>query len=251
VLVTTIAVIQARTGSTRFPGKVLADLRGRPMLAHVVQRVRSCATVDEVVVATTTHPADDPIVRLATGLGVPATRGPADDVLARFVTAAREYSADVVVRITADCPLVDPALVDAVVRLRAETGADYGSNVTPRTYPDGYDVEAMTRACLEGVDREAVTAAEREHVTLRVREHLEEYRIATLHAPRDLSALRVTVDYPEDLVRVSQLLEALAPDPMPGFADVSPLLEAGRGSGGDQASDAVDEARPAAVEVHG
>ncbi len=228
----TVAVIQARMGSTRFPGKVLADLGGRPMLAHVVEQVKASGTVDQVVVATTVDPGDDAVARLAVHMGAAVVRGPVEDVLTRFVAAAREFSADVVVRITADCPLVDPALVDAVVRRRAETGADYASNVTPPTYPDGYDVEVLTRSCLERLHRETATRAEREHVTLRVRKHLEEFRTATVRAPLDLSQLRVTVDYPEDLVRVSHLLAALAPDPMPGFAAVSPLLKIDRGPGG-------------------
>lgn len=221
---TTIAVIQARAGSTRFPGKVLADLNGRPMLAHVVERVRRCRTIDRVVVATSTGPTDDAVAELAQRAEASVLRGPLEDVLRRFVMAAREYSASVVVRITADCPLVDPELVDALVEMRAREGADYASNIDPRTYPDGYDVEVMTRDCLERLDREAARPDEREHVTLRVRERPDEYRRASLCLPRDLSAVRLTVDYPDDLVKIGDLLTQLLPDPEPGLEAVLRLM---------------------------
>jgi spore coat polysaccharide biosynthesis protein SpsF len=217
---TTIAVIQARASSTRFPGKVLADLNGRPMLAHVVERVRRCRTIDRVVVATSTGPTDDAVAELAQRSEASVVRGPLDDVLGRFVMAAREYSASVVVRITADCPLVDPELIDTLVEMLAREGADYASNVDPRTYPDGYDVEVMTRECLERLDREASRPDEREHVTVRVREHPGEYRRASLRLPRDLSEVRLTVDYPEDLVKIGDLLTALLPRTEPGLGAV-------------------------------
>src|ERR1019366_7144915 len=190
--VTTIAVIQARTGSTRFPSKVLADLNGRPMLSHVVERVARCRSIDRVVVATSTGPSDDAVAELAVRAGASVTRGPLDDVLRRFVLAAQEHSASVVVRITADCPLVDPRLIDTLVELRVQEGADFASNVDPRTYPDGYDVEVMTRECLERLDRDSTRPDEREHVTLRVREHPDQYRSARLCLPRDLSEGRLT-----------------------------------------------------------
>jgi spore coat polysaccharide biosynthesis protein SpsF (cytidylyltransferase family) len=214
------------------------------MLAHVIKRVQACTSVDRVVVATTTAPADDAVADLASRMGVQVVRGPVDDVLTRYVAAARESCADVVVRITADCPLVDPEVVDTAVRRRAETGADYVSNLTPRTYPNGYDVEVITRSCLERVDQEALTGAEREHVTLRVRDHLQEYRTANIRTPRDLSQLRVTVDYPEDLLQVSNILEALAPNPMPGFTAVSHFLMQGRearGRGSAMRAEVADE----------
>jgi len=222
--VTTIAVIQARTGSTRFPNKVLADLNGRPMLAHVVERVRRCRSLDRVVVATSTSPSDDTVVELAERWGASVTRGPLDDVLRRFVMAAREFSASAVVRITADCPLVDPVLVDTLVAMRSREEADYASNIDPRTYPDGYDVEVMSRECLERLDREVTLADEREHVTLHVREHPADYRRASLRLPRDLSEMRLTVDYPDDLAKIGKLLRSLLPDTAPGLEAVLRLM---------------------------
>jgi len=227
---TTVAVIQARAGSTRFPGKVLADLNGRPMLAHVVERVRRCRSVGRVVLATSTGPADDAVAELAERLGASVLRGPLDDVLGRFVMAAREHSASVVVRITADCPLVDPDLIDTLVEMRAKEGADYASNIDPRTYPDGYDAEVMTRECLERLDREATRSDEREHVTLRVRERPGEYRRASLCLPRDLSEVRLTVDYPDDLVTIGDLLTALLPATEPGLEAVLGVMGLAVGS---------------------
>jgi len=224
--VKTVAVIQARYGSTRFPGKVLATLVDRPMLAHVIDRVSRAASVDEVVVATTEDAADDAVAALAARCGAGVTRGPVDDVLTRYVLAARQHAADVVVRITADCPLVDPAVIDAVVQARADQDVEYASNVEPWTYPDGYDVEVLTSACLEQLDSDALLPHEREHVTAHVREHPDEYRVASLAAEHDLSWIRLTVDVPEDLARVAEVLTALPSTPPPDLAAVVAYFEA-------------------------
>jgi spore coat polysaccharide biosynthesis protein SpsF (cytidylyltransferase family) len=230
---TTLAVIQARSGSTRFPRKVLAPLQGRPVLAHVIERVSRATLLDGVVVATTDGAIDDDVARLAISSGAHVTRGPEDDVLSRYLLAVREHGAGVIVRITADCPLVDPAIIDLVIRARAAEGADYASNVTPATYPDGYSVETLTAECLLRIDGEATLAYEREHVTVRVREHLDDYRTAQVHNDRDLSWMRLTVDFPEDLDRIARLLATLPATPPPGLADVvaayerDPALHAG------------------------
>lgn len=195
----TVCVIQARMGSTRLPGKVLMDLGGRPVLAHVVDRAKHARTVDQVVVATSRRGDDDLVAALASALGVATVRGPEDDVLTRYCVAAEEHRADIVVRITADCPLVDARLIDRVVwRLRVDQ-ADYASNVMPPTYPDGYDVEALTRSCLNRLDVQATNVRHREHVTLRLREGPDGFRIARVMSRRDLSALRLTLDRPDDL----------------------------------------------------
>jgi spore coat polysaccharide biosynthesis protein SpsF (cytidylyltransferase family) len=224
-MMTTLAVIQARSGSTRFPRKVLAPLQGRPLLAHVIERVSRATLIDGVVVATTAAPRDDDVESLALRSGAYVTRGPEDDVLSRYLLAAREHGAGVIVRITADCPLVDPAIVDLVIRARAGESADYASNVAPPTYPDGYDVEALTAECLFRIDRDATLAYEREHVTIRVREHLDEYRTAQVRNDRDLSWMRLTVDLPEDLDRVARLLASLPATPPPGLAEVVAAYE--------------------------
>jgi spore coat polysaccharide biosynthesis protein SpsF (cytidylyltransferase family) len=222
---TTVAVIQARCGSTRFPRKVMATLQGRPMLAHIVERVSRAELVDRVVVATTDGTADDEVAALAAAEGAGVTRGSEHDVLSRYVLAAREHGADVIVRITADCPLIDPVIVDAVVRTRAEHDADYASNVEPPTYPEGYDCEVLTAACLSRVDHEAALAYEREHVTVRVREHLDDFRTAHVVHDPDLSWMRLTVDVPADLARVARLLDSLPASPSPDLEAVVAAFE--------------------------
>jgi glutamate-1-semialdehyde 2,1-aminomutase len=221
----TVAVIQARCGSSRFPRKVLASLHGRPILAHIVERVSRAALVDQVVVATTDTADDDEVAALAEAAGAGVTRGSEQDVLSRYVLAARDHGADVVVRITADCPLIDPLIVDSVIRARDDQDADYASNVEPPTYPEGYDCEVFTAACLSRVDREATLAYEREHVTVRVREHFGYFRTAHVAHDPDLSWIRLTVDVPADLARVARLLDSLPESPPPDLAAVVEAFE--------------------------
>jgi spore coat polysaccharide biosynthesis protein SpsF (cytidylyltransferase family) len=224
----TVAVIQARVGSTRFPRKVLADLCGKPMLEHVIRRAARAETVDDVVVATTVEPADDLIVDLAHACGALVTRGSVTDVLSRYRLAAEEHRADVVIRVTSDCPLVDPDVVDRLVRLRESAGADYASNELPPTFPQGYDVEVLSFACLRRLDAEATVDYHREHVTARLREHAGEYRTANLLNDRDLSDIRLTVDVPADLDRIRTILAALQPEAMPNLSAVVAYFDSDR-----------------------
>jgi len=220
-----VAVIQARTGSTRFPGKVLADLTGRPVLAHIIDRVSRGASVDRVVVATTDRASDDAVAVLAVQCGAAVVRGPEDDVLTRYVLAAREHAAGIVVRVTADCPMVDWRLLDRVVGALQRTGAEYAGNVDPPTYPDGYDVEALTTACLLRLDAETAFGYEREHVTIRAREHPELYRTTTVRCRRSLAHVRLTVDMPSDLDAVRDILLRLPVTPPPRLGAVIGLLD--------------------------
>lgn len=184
--------------STRLPGKVLSPVVGRPMLCRVVERARRARRLDEVVVATSDQPPDDAVARLCQSWGVPCVRGSERDVLDRYVQAAAERDADVVVRITADCPLLDPEVVDEVVSAFDE-GVDYVSNIDPPTFPDGLDVEVASVAALRRAHREATLPSEREHVTLHIRNHPERYRTRNVAAAVDRSHLRWTVDEPQDL----------------------------------------------------
>jgi spore coat polysaccharide biosynthesis protein SpsF (cytidylyltransferase family) len=220
-----VGVIQARCGSTRFPRKVLAPLEGRPMLAHVVQRVSLATSIDRVVVATTTETDDDAVAALAIANGAGVTRGSVDDVLSRYVQAAREHGADVVVRVSGDCPLIDPMIIDQVVRTRAAHDADYAENVEPPTYPEGYDVEALTSACLFRIDGEATQPYEREHVTPRIKEHRADFHTVHVACSRDLSWIRLTVDVPQDLARVAAVLASLPAHPLPGLEAVAAVIE--------------------------
>lgn len=203
-----VAIVQARMGSSRLPGKVLAELGGSTMLAQVVRRLGAARRVSKVVIATSTGVDDDPIVHAAGRFGAGVHRGSATDVLARFVGAARAYRADAIVRVTGDCPLLDPGVVDRTIS--ALTGeVDYASNTHERTYPRGLDVEALHRDTLERIGRLGRSAAAREHVTAFTMEAPALFRIAQVRADQDDSDLRWTVDTPDDLAMMRKLFAEL------------------------------------------
>lgn len=207
----TVAVLQARMGSSRLPGKVLLRTCGKPLLQHQVERVRRSRAIDLLVVATSDDPADEPIAALCAQIGVPVFRGDLHDVLDRVVRAARPYGPHWLVRLTGDCPLADPAVIDEVVRTCQADGVDYASNTLHPTFPDGLDVECMRFAVLEEAWREARKASEREHVTPFLHTQPQRYALREVRGAGDLSGLRWTVDEPADFVFVSQVFEHLYP----------------------------------------
>lgn len=207
-----VLVLQARTSSSRLPRKVLADLGGRPMLVQQIRRLRRCEAVDEIVVATTLQESDDPVVDLARKEDVRWFRGDERDVLARFVGAAREAKADVVIRATADCPLIEAPEVDRVIReLCACAGeADYASNVIRRTFPRGLDAEALYSDVLERLHRIARSEKSREHVTWFInRERPDLFVRRSVMDVSDNSDLRWTVDTAEDLEGIRKIYTGL------------------------------------------
>lgn len=208
-----VCVVQARMGSTRFPGKVLRDLGGRPMLAQVVRRLRRCESLDEIVIATSVAAGDDAIAEAGASEGVMVVRGSEMDVLSRMLAAARATDADVVVRVTSDCPLIDPRVTDRVIdALLADVShADYASNVQRRTFPRGLDVEAMFLDTLMRLDRLARTPSDREHVTTALRSGRPDLFLSvSVESAHDDSDLRWTVDEKRDLELVSNLYDALS-----------------------------------------
>jgi spore coat polysaccharide biosynthesis protein SpsF len=207
-----VAVVQARMSSTRLPGKVLRDLGGRPVLGWVVRAAQTATLVDEVVVATSTDPSDDAIEHFCTEHGVRVHRGPLDDVLTRFCGAATATGAGVVVRLTADCPLLDPAVIDATIAARRAADVDYASTVEARSLPRGLDVEVMTRRTLETLDRIA-EGVHRVHVTSHV--HHEPHDFATVGLVFSPAAddLRVTLDTPDDAAMLDALVDVLGDHP--------------------------------------
>jgi spore coat polysaccharide biosynthesis protein SpsF len=200
-----VALVQARMGSTRLPGKVLMDLGGETVLGRVLNRLRRTHLIQEIVVATTTSVPDVAIAQECVRLGIPFFRGSECDVLDRYYRAARECQAKAVVRITADCPLIDPELVDDTVRSFLQQHADYASNVAPRTYPRGLDTEIFSATALERAWREARSSYEREHVTPYIYEHPQRFKLIAVRGQTDYSCHRWTLDAPEDL----QLLRAI------------------------------------------
>lgn len=209
--------------STRLPGKVLADLAGRPLLYHVVNRTSLARTLNSVVVATTVESQDDPIEEFCDSQGVLCFRGSENDVLDRYYQAAKYWNARVVVRITADCPLLDPAVIDEVVAIFNRGPADYVTNTIECTYPDGLDTEVFNRQALARAWREARLKSEREHVTPYIRNHPELFRLGNVSHSEDLSALRWTVDEPNDLAFVREIYDQLGTS-MFGMEEVLKLL---------------------------
>jgi spore coat polysaccharide biosynthesis protein SpsF len=220
----TVAVIQARIGSTRLPGKVLLNLAGEPMLGRVVQRVRRARNVDEVLVATTTETQDNTIAALCAECGWLCFRGSENDVLDRYYQAARSCSADVVVRITSDCPVIDPGVVEVAIDERRLQQADYCANVVHRTYPRGLDVEVFTMATLEIAWREDNRPESREHVTPFILQHPERFVLANISCDEDSSDRRWTVDTPEDLELARRIYENFGHDRFSWY-EVLALLE--------------------------
>lgn len=210
-----VAVIQARMGSTRLPGKVLVDLAGDFTLARVVNRTGRAKLLDQVVVATTVKPADDAIVRLCSERGWSCYRGSEEDVLDRYYKAACAFQADAIVRITSDCPLIDAGVVDRVVQefLDRQPGIDYACNVLPRrTFPHGLDTEVMRFEVLEQAWREDDNPAWREHVTPYIYRHPEKFRLLWVTNDVDYSHMRWTVDTPEDLEFIRRIYEHFGHD---------------------------------------
>lgn len=209
----TVAVIQARTGSSRLPGKVLLPLLGASILTMVMRRVARAQRLGECVVATTVDVSDDPIAHLAAGEGWLLVRGSVDDLLDRYVQVARARGADVVVRITSDCPLIDPAIVDETVAVFEAGDCDYAATgLEPRTFPRGLDVEVVARAALEQAWRDDRDPAWREHATPYIYRHPELFRLCRVTSDVDASAHRWTVDTPEDYELVRRIYEALGRD---------------------------------------
>jgi spore coat polysaccharide biosynthesis protein SpsF len=243
------AIIQARMSSSRLPGKVLLDIAGQPMLVHMVERARRALSVEQVIVATTTDPSDDPIERLCTERGYACYRGSLPDVLDRYTQAARQYRAQTIVRLTADCPLLDPGVLDLTVQALA--GHDFAANRLPppwtRSLPIGLDVEVVTYAALERAWLEARERNHREHVLPYLYEGVvfdpqptpagvegfytlhgnspRGFKIAQLHHSPDYGALRWTVDTPADLELVRQVVAHLGEQPGFTWLDVLAVFE--------------------------
>lgn len=219
-------MVQARMGSSRLPGKVLKDLAGESVLARVVQRLRRSSLISEVVVATSVSPGDEAVMREAERLKVRCFRGSEADVLDRFYHAARAFHADAVVRITSDCPLIDPAVTDQTVRAFLNEQPDYASNGLERTYPRGLDTEAMTADALAHAWRKASEPYQREHVTPFLYEHPELFRVLSVTNDVDYSAHRWTLDTAEDLEFIRAVYHRFGERGDFSWRDVLRLVEA-------------------------
>lgn len=223
-----VCIVQARMGATRLPGKPLKQILGRPLLDLLVERLRRAITIDDVVIATSIDPKDDPIALWCEEEEISCYRGSQNDVLQRYLEAARIHRADVIVRITGDCPLTDPAVVDSIVRFYEQNVPeyDYVSNVISRTYPRGLDVEVFSLEALEKAAKEATNEEYREHVTLYFYENPDRFSLGSVMRKGGESSDRWTVDTPEDFTLVQKIFETLYPvNPEFHMQDVLDVLE--------------------------
>ena len=213
------AIIEARMTSTRLPGKVILPILGRPTLELLIERLQRSQCLDGIVVATTTNSTDDVLEALSAKLGVECFRGSEEDVLGRVLGAARASHTELIVEITGDCPLVDPAIVDQLIGIYRANRYDYVSNTLKRTYPRGLDVQVFSTATLGEVAGLTDDPADHEHVSLYIYEHPERFRLFNLESglPERYGDLRLTVDTPEDFALIQGIYERLYPD-NPTFA---------------------------------
>ena len=220
------AIIQARCGSKRLPSKVLENLAGQPMLVRVINRTRRAKNLTDVIVATTTQPVDDVIAQLCQKRGWSYFRGSEEDVLDRYYQASLAFDVDVIVRITADCPLIDPEIIDRVLNefLSRYPEVQYVSTTLIRTYPRGLDVEVVSFQALDKAWREDKNPAWREHVTPFIWRHPEKFNLRNVAHNRDYSHMRWTVDTVEDMAFVRQIYDYFKNDAF-GWRDVLKLLK--------------------------
>lgn len=206
-----LAILQARTSSRRLPGKVLRPILGKPMLQMQIERLKQSTSIDKLLVATSIEPEDNPLEDLCDEIGVDCFRGNLNDVLDRFCRAASQYRPRTIVRLTGDCPLTDPEIIDYGIAFYQNNSFDYVSNSLERTYPIGLDLEVFSYKLLKEAARDAVLPSEREHVTAYFRNHPEIYTIGQFYHDADLSQHRWTVDEAADFEFVSRVYESLYP----------------------------------------
>lgn len=220
-----IGILQARCSSTRLPGKVLRPVLGRPMVLRQCERIGRATTLDRLIVATSEDPSDDPLVDAVRAAGIDVRRGPLDDVAARFASVIDEVGPDHFVRLTADCPLTDPAVIDLVVAEHLRGGADYTSNTLVRTFPDGLDVECVRADAFARLLELDLTREEREHVTAGLYRRPERFSLRNVARKPALGSLRWTVDVAADLEFVRDVYaELYADDPAFGQTEILALL---------------------------
>ncbi|MCK9280012.1 MAG: glycosyltransferase family protein [Melioribacteraceae bacterium] len=205
-----VVIVQARLGSTRLPAKILKDLSGKPVLYHVLERIKKAKLVDDIVVATTDLDNDEPLVEYLRENKIYYYRGSSDDVLSRYYEAAFQYKADIIIRITSDCPLIDPEVIDSIIKIYLENNKyDYVSNTIMRTFPRGLDVELLTFAALKKSFYGAEQKSEREHVTPYIYNNREIFNVFNFASKTDLSYLRWTLDTPEDYQLIKVIYDSL------------------------------------------
>lgn len=203
-----VAILQARCSSSRLPNKVMLKIMNKPMIQHQINRLKKSKLVDEIVIATSTDKSDDLLARLCKKLNLPIFRGSLNNVLDRFYHTANHYKADIVVRLTGDCPLIDPEIIDMAIQKHLLEENDYTSNIIIETYPDGLDVEVISISAIKEAWKNSKLKSEKEHVTTYIRKK-SKYKKSNLSSEEDMSHYRWTVDEPADFEFVTKVYESL------------------------------------------
>lgn len=207
-----VVIIQARMGSTRLPGKVLKKVNGVQLLEIMMSRVSKSKLINKIIIATSILPNDEQIGEFCRKNGYECFRGSENDVLSRYYDCAKQYNADVIVRLTADCPLIDPEIIDKIITHYFDKNVDYAANTVPpdkSTFPDGSDVEVFSMTALERAYTDVIDPKDREHVTLHFWKYSNGFKIGQLTQKEDWSKYRITVDYPEDFEVVDFVIREL------------------------------------------
>ncbi|TKJ17321.1 acylneuraminate cytidylyltransferase [Candidatus Woesearchaeota archaeon B3_Woes] len=206
-----VAIIQARMGSSRLPGKMMKLINNKPIIWHVINNVKTVKSINSIVIATSTEKNNDILIEEVKKYGVDVFVGSENDVLDRYYQAAKTFKADVIVRITADCPLIDSEVVERVIEVFKENKCDYASNTLPPSYPDGLDVEVFSFDTLEKTWKEAKQESEREHVTsyMKVGKNESKFKKINIKNKEDLSHIRLTLDYEEDFNLIKEIIERI------------------------------------------
>jgi spore coat polysaccharide biosynthesis protein SpsF len=205
----TVAIIQARMGSTRLPGKMLKEIRGKPLVFYVLNQVKKSKLIDEIILATTDAEKDKVLLETVEQIGFKTFAGDENDVLDRYYQTAKLFKGDIIVRVTGDCPLIDSRIIDKVIQKYNEMGCDYASNVDPPTFPDGLDVEVFSFKVLKHAWKEARLSSEREHVTSYIHNNKNKFKTINVKNDKDLSKMRWTIDETEDFLFLKKVLDKL------------------------------------------
>ena len=217
-------IVQARTGSKRLPKKILKKILNKPMIWYVLKRIKKIKRIEQIVIATTIEREDDVIIKIVKENKISLFRGESSDVLDRFYNCAKKFDADPIIRITSDCPLIDPFLVDEILEFYLNHNFDYVSNTIEPTYPDGLDVEIFSFKTLENAAMNAKMKSEREHVSSHIKNHPKKFSLHNFRNEEDFSIHRWTVDEKEDLVFVRKIYNKMKPKIIFRYQDVLQIL---------------------------
>lgn len=218
------AIIQARMGSKRLPGKIMKTIIGKPMIEYLLDRISKSILINEIIVATSDQEENIELIKFLNSKNIKCFVGDEEDVLSRYYFAAKKYKAQNIIRITADCPLIDPLVVDNTIRKFIEDSVDYTSNIFPRSFPKGLDTEVFSFQALEKAYNETTSKYDREHVTPYIRES-GQFKISNYSCKEDFSNIRLTVDWNEDFILIDKIFNLFKPNSLFNWLDIISILD--------------------------